>query len=263
MFIFVLINNKKRNKVLILSKKKDYYDGVVGTMGVDKTIVYERNIIEIDDNKDMPKEFQSNKNDSWHKRRENHFLNLDYMNTNSKKYDNNHFFLVGFCGKLYLGWKFDYNVKEKDERGVIVDVTKTDIIYGYENAKDHLKDGYWKSNIKEDINYVLNYDPINIFRELKTPVFIYDNDESNFRHRVNRNSSMLIINPVLKNYEFYKVIDAFTAFQEIQMFLGGVLGIDEKEIINVDDKYKIPQHGFDKWSFRREPQKNKYYGISR
>ena len=39
------------------------------------------------------------------------------------------------------------------------------------------------------------------------------------------------------------------------MFLGGVLGIGEKEIIEVDDKYKIPQHGFDKWSFRKESVK--------
>ena len=40
------------------------------------------------------------------------------------------------------------------------------------------------------------------------------------------------------------------------MFLGGVLGNKEKEIVEVADKYKIAQHGFDKWSFRKEP-KNK------
>lgn len=239
----------------IISKNKDYYDGVVGTVGMDKTLVYEREIIEIEDSKDMPKEFQPSRNSSWSHRRDNHFLNLSCMNTDSKKYENNEFFLVGFCGKLYLGWKFHYKVKERDETGMIVEVPKTDIIYGYENAKDYLKDGYWKSNIKEDIDYVLSYEPINIFRELKTPVFVYDNSESNYRHRVSRTSSMLIINPVLKNYEFYKVVDSFTAFQEISMFIGGVLGIGEKEIIQVEDKYKIPQHGFDKWSFRKEPQK--------
>ena len=239
----------------IISKNKDYYDGVIGTMGVDKTIVYERNIVEIEDSKDMPKEFQPSRNSSWNSRRENHFLNIGYMRTESKKYDDVEFFLVGFCGKLYLGWKFLYKVRERDETGTIVEVPKTDIIYGYENAKNYLKDGYWKSNVKEDIDYVLNYDPINMFRELKTPIFIYDNSESNFRHRVSRTNSMLIINPILKDYEFYKVIDSFTAFQEISMFIGGILGIGEKEIIEVEDKYKIPQHGFDKWSFRKEPSK--------
>ena len=60
--------------------------------------------------------------------------------------------------------------------------------------------------------------------------------------------------------EFYKVIDAFTAFQEISMFIGGVLGIGEKEIVEIEDKYKIGQHGFDKWSFRKEPSKKKRNG---
>jgi len=238
----------------IISKNKDYYDGVVGTMGVDKTLVYERETIEIEDNKDMPEVFQPSRNSSWNNRREKHFLNLNYMNTDSKKYNNNESIIIGFCGKLYLAWKFHYTVKGW-EHGTKVDIPKTDIIYGYEKAKKHLKDGFWKSNIQEDIDYVLNYDPINIFRELKTPVFIYDNSESNFRHRVSRTSSMLIINPILKDYEFYKVVDAFTAFQEISMFIGGVLGVGEKEIIQVDDKYKIPQHGFDKWSFRKESVK--------
>ena len=63
------------------------------------------------------------------------------------------------------------------------------------------------------------------------------------------------INPNLKNYEFYKIFDTFQAFQEIQMFLGGVLGAGEKNIIEVEDKYKIAGHGFNKWSFRRESKK--------
>ena len=64
------------------------------------------------------------------------------------------------------------------------------------------------------------------------------------------------INPLLKDYQFYKVYDAVQTFQEIQMFISGVLGNKEKEIIEVADKYKITQHGFDKkWSFRKEPTK--------
>ena len=39
------------------------------------------------------------------------------------------------------------------------------------------------------------------------------------------------------------------------MFISGVLGNKEKEIVQVEDKYKIAQHGFDKWSFRKEPEK--------
>jgi len=220
-------------------------------MGIDKTIVYERNTIEIDDVKNMPNEFQLDNNLSWNYRRTNHFLNIGQMGTDSKKYKKVDFFIVGFCGKLYLGWKFKYDAKEVDIYDNIVDVTKTDIIYGYDNAKKYLKSNWWKNTIQEDVDYVLNYNPINIFRELNSPIFIYDEHISGRPS----NTGTLIINPNLKDYKFYKVVDSFTAFQEIQMYISGVLGAGEKEIIEVDDKYKIPQHGFDKWSFRKKPTK--------
>ena len=41
----------------IISKKKDYYDGVAGTTGIDKSIVYERQIIEVEE-KNLPNEFK-------------------------------------------------------------------------------------------------------------------------------------------------------------------------------------------------------------
>lgn len=233
----------------IISKFKDYYDGVVGTMGIDKTLVYERKTIEIKDNKKMLKEFRGFRN--WNNIHKNHFLNIGYADTKSKKYENNNFFIVGFCGKLYLGWKFEYKVKEWNNRKII-EVIKTDIIYGYENAKKYLKTNFWRSNLNDDVEYVMKYDPINMFRELNAPIFIYDSDR-----RSPRKSDIMIINPILKEWEFYKIIDSFTAFQEISMFIGGVLGIGEKEIIEIEDKYRIAKHGFDKWSFRREPSKKK------
>lgn len=243
--------------MLIIDKKnKDYYDGVVGTMGIDKTIVYKRNTIEIEDSKDMPKEFQSVKNRSWNHRRENHFLNVNHVHTDSKKYDRCDSFIIGFCGKLYLGWKLHYRIKVKYFNGLVEDEWRTDIIYDYENAKQHIKTGFWGENLDNDIKHILKYDPINMFRKVNSPIFVYDNYSVN-HNRNNKNGSVFIINPILKDYEFYKVVDSFTAFQEIQMFIAGVLGIGEKEIIEVDDKYKIPQHGFDKWSFRKKPSKKK------
>jgi len=231
----------------IIAKNKDYYDGVVGSVGMDKTIVYEREQIEIIENNKMPKEFKHRRY-SWNEN--NPFLSVCHVNVDhkkNKKYEEVRGFIVGFCGKLYLGWKFDY----KEEEWVydhLEEVTKTDIIYGYENAKEFLKADYWRSNLNDDIKYVLNYDPIDLFREFKTPIFVYN---------TYRRDDAFIVNPTLKDYEFYKVVDAFTAFTELQMFMGGVLGVGEKEIVEIEDKYKIGQHGFDKWSFRREPSKKK------
>jgi len=244
----------------IISKRKDYYDGVAGSMGIDKTIVYERTPVKIENQKEMPKEFHGNL--LWNRDYNNHFLNLGYsdIEEHCKKYEKAKFFLVGFCGKLYLGWRLQYTVKEYDEeKNVMTEVLKVDIIYGYENVKEYVKGNWWKHNIEDDIEYVKHYDPINIFREINAPVFVYDNDAVIIYGEYGRrlNSGIFIINPILKDYEFYKVLDTFQTFQELSMFLGGVLGRGEKEMIEIEDKYKIKKHGFDKWSFRRKPQKNK------
>lgn len=237
----------------IISKQKDYYDGVVGTVGIDKTIVYEREIVEITDNKKLPTEFRHH---HWTDRRENQFLNVcraDIDKDKTKKYVNSHGFIVGFCGKLYLGWKLDYEANGwNTETGEPVVITKTDFVYGYDEGRKYLKADYWRSNLDDDVKYVMNYDPIEIFRKFKTPIFVYDHDSRSPRIDV-----PLIINANLKEYEFAKVVDAFTAFTELQMFISGVLGTGEKELIEIEDRYKIGQHGFDKWSFRRMPSKKK------
>lgn len=60
-------------------------------------------------------------------------------------------------------------------------------------------------------------------------------------------------NPCLKDVEFYKVLDSFTAYQELDMFISGTLPQSTAMPIEIADKDKIPQHGFDKWSFRKMP----------
>ena len=120
----------------IISKHKDYYDGVAGTTGIDKTIVYERQTHEIVENKKTPKPFHIKKS-SWSDR--NPFIDIiraDIDKKKTKKYVNAHCFIVGFCGKLYLGWKLIHIGKGWDEElGIPCDVIRTDIVYGYENVK--------------------------------------------------------------------------------------------------------------------------------
>lgn len=89
------------------------------------------------------------------------------------------------------------------------------------------------------------------FVELKTPVFHvkYDPYEEGMTGR--RQFNLIVEkNPCLKDLSFFKVKDAFTAFQELAGYLGNQL-VDCKEPDQIDDKYRIAQHGFDKWSFRK------------
>ena len=110
---------------------------------------------------------------------------------------------------------------------------------------------------EDKLKYILDYDPIDVFREINAPIFVFNSCAEAMMRYYDGRDKLFIINPLLKDYEFYKVIDPFKAFTEIQMFISGVLGTGEKDIVEVEDKYKIAQHGFDKWSFRKEPEKKK------
>lgn len=59
---------------------------------------------------------------------------------------------------------------------------------------------------------------------------------------------------MLKDYGFYKLFPTQTAFQEIHMYLGGVLGFSNPHVPVPDDKTMRDIKGFDKWSFKKEPK---------
>lgn len=63
---------------------------------------------------------------------------------------------------------------------------------------------------------------------------------------------LLYQNVPLKPLQFYQRLDAWQAYQELDMFLGN-LASPEKPVPLIDDRYRLEQHGFDKWSFRRPP----------
>lgn len=193
----------------IISKFKDYYDGVAGSMGIDKTIVYERKNHIIEENsKEMPKLFQRI---GWneHKKSNNPFALFSdfhfhtYLNKNDE-YDEIIPFVIGFCGKYYVGWELIKKVNMYDNESIIT--------YDVSNVENLVRKSDWFDNNFIDIyNNIINFDNIEIFREFNTPIFvlIYKTPKYGMRRELH-------INPVLKDFDFYKVFDAFTAFQELQ-----------------------------------------------
>lgn len=55
----------------------------------------------------------------------------------------------------------------------------------------------------------------------------------------------------LKDFEFYRCLDPYKCYQEIAMYVGGVLPRKGAEMATISDKSKIKKHGMDKWSFRK------------
>lgn len=235
--------------MLILTKKKDYYDGVAGTTGIDKTIVYEREEDELTE-KEVPIFFAHNSH-SWQKNKDSEFINFRYHHLKKefqKIYPKMNYFIIGFCGKLYVGWKLYHEKSLRYSNELITEITYDEnLMLSMINENTG-----WRGNFSDNLNRIKNYNALDIFRKYHTPIFVFDANYNVLGINKNYSNPKFFINHTLKEYEFYKVFDAFQAFQEIQMFISGVLGSNEKNIVEVEDKYKITQHGFDKWSFRKE-----------
>lgn len=96
------------------------------------------------------------------------------------------------------------------------------------------------------------------FVDNNAPVFI------NFYEWGNPSKYGHIYNANLADLQFYKVMDPQTVFQEISMYLSGVLGLStvrgkpsyqgEKLSDKVSDEDLAAAKGYDKWSFRKEPK---------
>lgn len=63
----------------------------------------------------------------------------------------------------------------------------------------------------------------------------------------------IVYNECLKDLEFFRVIDTFTAYQELQMYLGA-MAQPNRPIPAISDKDMVAIKGFDKWSFRKPPK---------
>ena len=233
----------------IISKFKDYYDGAVG-MGIDKTIVYQRHLEEFKENELALDILGKDSEYDWNRNR--YIKGLKDLKP-KKKNTTAHTFLIGFCGKIYIGFKF---ITKKKYSGGIVTLEKEEVEYHYDIEKvkslinfdkevkyawDGNTDLLKFNNVVSDINSI---DPIEIFRKYNTPTFIL------------HYNGTLEINTKLKDVNFYKVFETYSAFQEVQMFISGVLGTNEDgHDTAMTEKEKVQQHGFDqKYGFRTRPK---------
>jgi hypothetical protein len=171
-------------------------------------------------------------------------------------------FLIGFCGKTYIGYKFET---------IIGDKSKFHYLYG-KKAKEFLlheadNSGFkykWWSPVttkKEIIDFFNEFDGTDklfqTFIDFKVPIFKIELTSTKYRYGKPA-KNVCFLNPNLKNLKFFKVFDSFQAFQEIEMFIGGVLADADRDIIEIEEKYRQQQRGMGKWSFRNpDPPKRK------
>jgi len=207
--------------VRIISKFRDYYDGVMKT-GMDREVVYVREKIVslIDDKYDVC--------------------------SRASTYASCSLFYLGFCGEIHKVYRIKY------------DKGPTMHFYLYEDFKEQaLATGaasqyefgrrWWKGSFDKFADF--DTAPLKeFFHKYQTPIFLVKFSEE-------KHKCKLILNPNLKEIGFQRIRDSYTTYQDIFQFVAGVLNHPENKMVKISDADKISKHGFDKWSFRQKGPK--------
>ena len=262
--------------MLIIKKYHDYYDSAMGIDGIDKTCVYDRS----------PKletvgDYFKGVGSGWHKGPYTFdFCANRYKQPNKGQPDFAMPFVIGFCGKTYVGYLLKWATPNyMFSSAACPNEFTEEIVYGLDGflAKKQFDDTNKYSSGKQEKEAVISYfekfhnkPHPSLFVKYHVPIFVFDFgtrliEDLNVDHSpdFNWNNPLFMINPILKNYQFFKIMNTAQTFQEIQMYLQGVLGSIEKEPVQISEKDKIIQHGFDlTWSFRNPcPPKRKQKNV--
>lgn len=119
------------------------------------------------------------------------------------------------------------------------------------------RESYTEQGFDAFIADVAKLDCEKYHREYNAPIIhitsVSLNRESSYQDNTGRARRMVTVqtNPGLKAIGFQKVKDAFTAYQEIDSYVFGVLGVDANPTVEISDTHRLEGHGFDKkTSFR-------------
>jgi hypothetical protein len=249
----------------IISTYNDYYD-CMQAHGQDQSFVYSRNP-EIVEYEHQPPH--------WSKNTPGNFWSFPEIRGDKNFYITE--YIIGFCGKIYpvLHLRKDVmDVPTVCHNGEDVDKFVNAAGYKKKQVEEYFsakKKSYWRSRWRgESQTGILAFfnecadqqdKHEKIFQESGSPIFeaVY---RDRYRYDLDRTPhwkpSKITFNAELKKHCFYRVFPTALAFQEISMYLGGVLGQGNPVIPEVSNSDMIEAKGFDlKKSFRKEKKKSK------
>jgi hypothetical protein len=237
----------------IFSKFHDYYDSVLKFSQTEEDgVVYQRE----------PEEIIFNINQSEIK---------EVGDTRHFKCE--HIKFVGFCGKVYPVICIDFRDTEDSKvETFFVGVDDSKFIERLTNYRKKMSRNQYSFDNYE-IDWLLNNLPADswwkrytfitpfkledFFIKYETPIFLFEQLEWRYTHN-SQNRWRLTKNVCLKDFGFQKIVDPFTAFQEISMFFNSTLTNLKTPVMPVgDDKVLAASKGFDKWSFRKIGENSK------
>lgn len=220
---------------------KDYYDSA-RAFGEDRDLVFVRK-------RHTPETLEDLKGISfgWFLRHGRHYSSKPYATCIS----------VIFCGVGYRGvrltkmthkgpqYKFSWNENSFRQAA-------RDFCYPIPDGKNPWTNGITDKNIEEFFT-PKKFDSkiLDILIERKIVIAINDPDIPHPYH-----DQWYVNTDGLKDFDFAKAVDPYTAYQELSMFVGGVLPRSGNPMVELQgEDIMVKKHGMDKWSFRRMPEK--------
>lgn len=255
----------------IISKFQDYYDSAQG-LGIDKTLVYVRKPAKIKISQSDKETFTS-------------LMKLaPVYNSEWDGLCTSHTIIIGFCGKIFPCMEINIPIGKRRRLGC--STIETTYIYSYDELIEYLtrhklgkelkeiteKDAMWGANritTQEFFSLSGQSKFEHIFIDNKTPIFVaVRKKDIEVGKEANCNGVKepiyeregVIVNPNLRDLDFCRVVDSFTAFQEVSMYIGGVIPKDGPEMAEISDKSMLQKKGFNEASFRKMPDNRKRKG---
>lgn len=256
----------------IISKFSDYYDSVLAhTQNVDDGNIYLRlpetielyatqlnelkSLLLLCSNRTTPKMYETQR-----------FIPSGYFSYST--------FILGFCGKFYPIVQITKDeksvaiLKEQDFSYFIKDYPRIEKEYTKTRRHMYNRQEYQNCNSYQecfDTFFRLFYQkslPLkndNLFFEFDTPCFLIEtlNCSQSYRYMSGHIKKNVKIhkNPNLNMLNVQHIIDPYTAYQELDMYLSGVLGANSPKTQEISDKNMRDKKGFDDWSFKKLPSK--------
>ena len=156
---------------------------------------------------------------------------------------------VFFCGKFYpfireLSNGKTFYSQSSLENHLYANFRNKEVeefLYGNYSWKQHQRDAIKAhfEQTKKDLSTPIE----KLHKENNIPVYILNND-------------MLYEGGRLRDFDFFKVLDPYTCFQELNLYVSGVLGGQSPILIEIDDEHKIEGKGFDKVTSFRNMKRN-------
>ena len=172
-------------------------------------------------------------------------------------------FSVLFCGKTYQGIRTD--VGPSNSIPLFEENKRTNFFYDVDSLFSFLE-----SYPEVDLDYVPKsryYKKSDSPRKQFNLYFSRNGNDSSrkdflIEHKLSiaiyhgYSDDPLEINGKLSDVQFYKVFDAYTAFQELDMWVSGILASPPNFMVELSDESKIGKAGFDpEYGFRTRPNK--------